>query len=708
MAEKAILNRTSINITYFVKGKVLISVIMPVYNEEEHVRQAIDSILQQTFAHIELIVINDASTDRSEMQIRSFADERLVCVNNPLHAGNYKCRNQGARLAQGKYIAVMDADDIACPDRLEKQFHYLEKHPDVLAVGSDRIIMPGRVYNSYPHTYEEILFALLKDNAFVHSSMTMRANVFRHLGGYDEHFLYAADYDLACRLALSGQIVNLSEALVYYRLHQQQISQKHRKEQTACAAKIRQRYQQQFINRFRCDEQAAVGYPEVSASKIGRAIACYTYACYSGLEIHRQLAEEVFDEAISTVSAGMPLRLEQGLLGVATGLVYLLRNGFVKGDEDEVLAEIDNAFIVRLSSLTNKIGTPWYDLLYYVHLRLSHCSSASRRLSVLKLSQTAIYLLECIARSVQNGCCLSEREQTEIAWLHKQKLCPVTTFFLLSGRKTVCPVPFSSFCTKTARVAFLIPLRIDSQERKRNLDVVLAELIRMEEADIYILEADSFPRYRLSEHFPRIHYQFIADNNPVFHRTRYLNILLQKVDHDIVGIWDADVVVPQKQIRSAVHAIVAAQAVMAFPYDGRFCSLPSDVSEVCRGSFSFNVMKKLLQQMPLGQGFYSVGGAFFVHRQTYLRAGGENERFYGWGPEDVERVKRMEILGWPIYRVSGVLFHLYHPRNENSRYASKDLEKQNICELLRVCAMTRSELLHELELAIVQEREQEK
>ena len=76
----------------------------------------------------------------------------------------------------------------------------------------------------------------------------------------------------------------------------------------------------------------------------------------------------------------------------------------------------------------------------------------------------------------------------------------------------------------------------------------------------------------------------------------------------------------------------------------------------------------------------------------HLQSGGENEHFYGWGPEDAERVKRMKILGLPVYRASGPLFHLYHPRKENSWYGSADIELKNRQEFLTVCSMTRSEL----------------
>ena len=91
-------------------------------------------------------------------------------------------------------------------------------------------------------------------------------------------------------------------------------------------------------------------------------------------------------------------------------------------------------------------------------------------------------------------------------------------------------------------------------------------------------------------------------------------------------------------------------------------------------------------------GPHSVGGAFLVNRKVYLEAGGENECFYGWGPEDAERVKRMEVLGLPVCRANGSLFHLYHPRGKNSWYQNKEIEKRNRLEFLKVCGMTREEL----------------
>ena len=114
----------------------LISVVMPVYNSDCYLHKSIDSILDQTFVDFEFIIINDGSDDNSENIILSYKDERIIYLKNEYNVGNYLARNIGLKMAKGKYVAIMDADDIAFPNRLARQFMYLEEHKDVKAVGS--------------------------------------------------------------------------------------------------------------------------------------------------------------------------------------------------------------------------------------------------------------------------------------------------------------------------------------------------------------------------------------------------------------------------------------------------------------------------------------------------------------------------------------------------------------------------------------------
>lgn len=96
----------------------------------------------------------------------------------------------------------------------------------------------------------------------------------------------------------------------------------------------------------------------------------------------------------------------------------------------------------------------------------------------------------------------------------------------------------------------------------------------------------------------------------------------------------------------------------------------------------------------------SVGGAFLVRKTLYLEAGGENEAFYGWGLEDQERIRRLFILGIPVTRVEGSLFHLYHPRNENSRYRDEEAKSKSRQEFLKVCGMSSVDLKRNIDVKI--------
>ena len=673
--------------------EILVSVIMPVHNEEAYVQEAISSILRQTLTSFELIVVNDNSTDRSDVIIRSFSDPRLVYVSNPFRTGNYSCRNQGAKLAKGKYIAVMDADDVALPERLNKQYHYLEEHSEVVAVGSRCIFIPQNLPKKSPQDYEEILLELLNDNTFVHSSLMYRTAVFRSLGGYDETYYYSADYDLACRLALIGTVVNLSDLLIYYRWHPEQISQRHHTGQAGFAEKIRKDYCLNFINHFKDDTQQEASYPDVAVARMGRIIALYTYARHTASEVCLQLAENELDKLLSFLSMNEPCQLDNGLLGIACGIIYLLRNKFVEGDENKVLENIDELFLMHLTRHTDADDIDRYGWLHYFRLRLSSVSSVQADRTYLEFRQSLIYLFDCLMRSCQKGVRLNKQEIEEMSWFHRKKYCPVITGKLLGFSQQETDREITPRAIQ-GKVSFLIPLRIDSEERSQNLDAVLAQLCDIKEADIWILEADQKPRYQLKMKSSRIHYLFVEDLNPVFHRTRYLNRLLHETDSDIVGIWDTDVILSQNQIRTALEAIKEGKAIMAFPYDGFFCMLNSKLSNHYRSEPSISLLEDNFKKRSNLWCIYSVGGAFLVNRKQYLQAGGENENFYGWGPEDLERVKRMEILDMPIYRATGALYHLYHPRKENSYYSSNEsIEFHNRQEFLKICSMTKKELL---------------
>jgi glycosyltransferase involved in cell wall biosynthesis len=223
------------------KATPKVSVIMPVYNVERYVREAIDSILTQTIADLELIVINDGSTDGTVGVVRSFVDPRLIFIDHSENKGNYPRRNEGTLLAQGEVIAVMDGDDIAHPERLEKQLAAFADDPALVACGTAYDIM-GYNDRHPPVPYGKIRKNLRRRMCFLHSSMVVQRDAMTALGGYDEYYKYAGDYDLACRLALYGKVGNLPHSLMRYRIRRGQISSAYRRKQFLFASEIAEKY----------------------------------------------------------------------------------------------------------------------------------------------------------------------------------------------------------------------------------------------------------------------------------------------------------------------------------------------------------------------------------------------------------------------------------------------------------------------------------
>lgn len=236
---------------------------------------------------------------------------------------------------------------------------------------------------------------------------------------------------------------------------------------------------------------------------------------------------------------------------------------------------------------------------------------------------------------------------------------------------------------------FLIPVRIDSQKRMENIVLVLEFIKEHFDTNITVLEAD---KKELVQHTLIDQKIFIEDQNPVFHRTKYLNQMTRKAATPYLAIWDTDVLLNSLQIEKAICLLRSESADMVFPYDGRFYNIAPLLEVVYKSKRKIDIFEKNIKSLYLMHGYHSVGGAFLVNKNKYCEAGMENENFYGWGPEDAERVKRWEILGYNIHRVEGALYHLYHPRMENSGFASQKLEMQNKKELIRVCQMTESML----------------
>lgn len=203
-----------------------VTIIIAAYNAGKYLSESINSILAQTFNNFELIIVNDASTDDTLNIASQYAisDSRIKIINNSVNIGQTKSRNMALIQACGDYIAILDADDIAVSDRLEKQVNFLESRPDIFLVGggveefSEKNSIrksPYRITNSWL-----LGLRLGKKNCIYHPSIMFRNEGFL----YREKFRYAEDYDFyLCLLSAGKKLANIKDIIVKYRISETQI-----------------------------------------------------------------------------------------------------------------------------------------------------------------------------------------------------------------------------------------------------------------------------------------------------------------------------------------------------------------------------------------------------------------------------------------------------------------------------------------------------
>ena len=208
-----------------------VSVCLSVYNSENYLREAIESILNQSFDDFEFLIIDDGSRDSSPEIIRFYAkQDQRIWFHHRENRGIPKTRNEMLKQATGKYIAVMDADDIALPNRLVNQVQFLDQNPHVVAVGGtfNFIDEKGRFLTClYPPEDNDTIQekALAGHGSICHPSAMIRREILLKIGGYDESFLVALDLDLWLRLGEIGDLRNLQSPILNFRLHDSSISE---------------------------------------------------------------------------------------------------------------------------------------------------------------------------------------------------------------------------------------------------------------------------------------------------------------------------------------------------------------------------------------------------------------------------------------------------------------------------------------------------
>jgi glycosyltransferase involved in cell wall biosynthesis len=211
--------------------KPLVSVLMCVFNAENYLDEAIESILQQTFSDFEFIILDDGSKDNSLKIIQKHAArDRRIRVISRENRGIIPSRNELLAESKGEYVAVMDADDIALPNRFNLQVQYLRSHQEVLGVGGNYHVIDskGRFLTTFslPETNDEIQkMMLVGHTAILHPTSMFRSNAIKAIGGYDPDYHLVEDLDLWLRLGEKGQIANLNVPVLKYRLHGNSISE---------------------------------------------------------------------------------------------------------------------------------------------------------------------------------------------------------------------------------------------------------------------------------------------------------------------------------------------------------------------------------------------------------------------------------------------------------------------------------------------------
>lgn len=231
-----------------------ISVLIPVYNSAPYLKKTIQSVLAQTLTDFELILLNDASSDNSEEIILTFTDPRIRYYKNENNLGISLSRNKLLDLAQGKYIAILDNDDICLANRLEIQAKYMDEHPDVSICGTRFELFTSNhqmpFYKKWfinlgwiwCHPYQPNLQDALKGNIFMHPTAMYRKDDFlKHNIRYNAEYTPAEDYDIAKQALFEGlKIINIPQILLKYNLHGNNFSLKKKQQLQKADKKIKQ------------------------------------------------------------------------------------------------------------------------------------------------------------------------------------------------------------------------------------------------------------------------------------------------------------------------------------------------------------------------------------------------------------------------------------------------------------------------------------
>lgn len=304
-----------------------VTVLMSVYNGEKYLKEAIDSILAQTFRDFEFLIINDASTDSTKSIILSCHDPRIRYIENEANIGLTRSLNKGISLAKGEYIARMDADDVSLPARLEKQVQFLDSREGVGLLGTSWLSINdvGLLLS-----VNKACGGAYAAHSMCHGSVMIRKSTLEKAGGYRPCFKYAQDYDLWLRLSEVCEADNLSETLYKLRLHSGSISSLRQAEQNMAAslalsmAEERKKYGRDRLSAVTAAEAENIVRQKLALKGFGyRKALSYMFLIWGNAALDLNYPRDAYHNAKSALRAN-PLNFKAVLLWVKAFIAILI------------------------------------------------------------------------------------------------------------------------------------------------------------------------------------------------------------------------------------------------------------------------------------------------------------------------------------------------------------------------------------------------
>ena len=265
----------------------LVSVILPTYNRREYIAKAIESVWRQSYKNLELIIIDDASTDATRELVGAFSkhNPKITILHNEINLGIVASLNKGITMAQGKYIARLDDDDVWCDDKkIEKQVDFLEKNPEYCLVGGGviKIDKNGKEIVRYllPKEDEYIRKTILVNNVFAHTTVLFRKDIFQKVGGYDEQFAFIEDWDLWLKMGKASKFYNFQEFFVFYLDQEHDDPYHYRNYKIRRNVKINMKLRKKYMNHYP-NYRKAISF-------------CFASYCYSFIPFRKKLGPVIF------------------------------------------------------------------------------------------------------------------------------------------------------------------------------------------------------------------------------------------------------------------------------------------------------------------------------------------------------------------------------------------------------------------------------